>query len=172
MHLQFTAQIQKKEFIRLFFMLILRKPAIVLSILLGLGILVFVALYYLNFFKAGLVRNPLFILFIGISSILYLIFGIYRSAVKNYAAHERLNQKLTYLLTDDVISYTGATFTNEFKWSSFYKIVRIGSDWIILYNDKTVANFLPISGLKKEEAEQLKEFLKSNKSNWTTKISV
>jgi len=114
----------------------------------------------------------LFMLFIGLSSILYLLFGIYRSAVKNYNSHERLNQKLTYLLTNDTISYTGEAFTNEFKWDSFFKIVRIGSDWIILYNTKTVANFLPISGLKKEEVDQLREFLKSNKSGWSTRIYV
>jgi len=172
MYIQFTAQIRKKDFIRLFFSLTLRKPAIVVSILLGLGLLVFVGLYYLHFFKPGLIRNPLFMLFIGLSSILYLLFGIYRSAVKNYTSHERLNQKLTYLLTNDTISYTGEAFTNEFKWDSFFKIVRIGSDWIILYNTKTVANFLPISGLKKEEVDLLREFLKSNKSGWSTRIYV
>lgn len=172
MHLQFTAQIRKKDFIRLYFSLTLRKPAIIISILLGLGLLVFVALNYLHFVKPGLVRNPLFMLFIGLSSILYLLFGIYRSAIKNYTTHGRLNQELTYLLTDDKISYTGAEFINEFEWSSFNKIVRIGNDWIILYNTKTVANFLPISGLKKEEVDKLMEFLKSNKYTWTTKIRV
>lgn len=172
MHLQFTAQIPKKDFIRLFFSLTLRKPAIIISILLGLGLLVFVALDYLHFFKPGLVRSPLFMLFVAISSILYLLFGIYRSAVRNYTAHERLNQKLTYLLTDDKISFTGAEFTNEFEWSSFYKIVCIGNNWIILYNSRTVANFLPIKGLRKEEADELKHFLMANKSVWKTKISV
>lgn len=172
MHLQFTAQIRKKDFIRLFFSLTLRKPAIIISILLGLGLLVFVALNYMHFVKPGLVRNPLFMLFIGLSSILYILFGIYRSAIKNYTTHGRLNQELTYLLTDDKISYNGVEFTNEFEWSSFYKIVSIGNDWIILYNSRTVANFLPIKGLKKEEADELKHFLMANKSAWKTKISV
>jgi hypothetical protein len=172
MYLQFTAHIRKKDFVRLFFSLTLRKPAIVISILLGLGLLVFVALNYLHFFRPGLLKNPLFMLFIGIASILYLLFGIYRSAVKNYAAHERLNQELTYLLTDDMVSYSGAEFTNEFKWESFYKIESIGNDWIILYNSKTVANFLPIGGLTGAQVEQLREFLKANKTRWTTKIKI
>lgn len=172
MHIQFTTKIQKKDFIRLFFSLTLRKPAIIVSIILGLGLLGFVALYYLHYFESDMLRNPLLMLFLGLSSILYLLFGIYRSAVKNYTSHERLNQELTYLLTDDKVSFTGTAFTNEFEWKSFYKIESVGSNWIILYNSKAVANFLPISGLGKEEAGQIKEFLKSKKSSWTTKINV
>jgi len=172
MLIQFTAQIQRKDFIRLFFSLTLRKPAVVVSILLGTAVLVFVGLNYLHFFEEDLVRNPLFMLFLGFSSILYLLFGIYRSAVKNYSTHERLNQELTYLLTDEMISFTGASFTNEFKWNTLYKITRISNDWIILYSTKTVANFLPVSGLKKDELDQIKNFLKSNKTAWPTKIYV
>lgn len=172
MYLQFNAQIRKKDFIRLFFTLTLRKPAIIVSIILGLSLIVFVALNYLNFFKPGLLKNPLFMLFIGFSSVLYLFFGIYRSAVKNFTLHERLNQKLTYLLTEENISITGETFSNEFRWNACYKIERIGSDWIILYSSKNIANFLPISSLRKEEAGQLMEFLAAHKSAWATKISV
>lgn len=172
MHLQFTARIKKEDFIRLFFSLTFRKPAVIVSFLLGSGLLVFVGLNYLHFFKDDLVRNPLFMLFIGLSSVLYLLYGIYRSAVKNYNSHERLNQELSYVLTDEKISYTGEAFANEFEWSSFYKIVSIGNDWIILYNSRDVANFLPISGLTKEETGQLKDFLKSHKAGWTTKIHI
>jgi hypothetical protein len=172
MHIQFTSKIEQKDFIRLFYVLTIRKPAIMFSILLGFGLLVLVGFNYMHVFKADLVRNPLLMLFVGISTILYLLFSIYRNAVKNYNIHQRLNQELTYLLTDDMISFTGEAFTNEFKWNSFYKIRRIGSKWIILYNSKTVANFLPISILNKEQLDEVKEFLKSHKSDWSTKIVV
>ncbi len=172
MHIHFTAQIRKKDFIRLFFSLTLRKPAIIVSIILGLALFIFSGLSYLHIFSSSLAKNPLFMLFMGFTSVIYLLFGIYRSAVKNYNLHDRLNQELTYDLTDDKISYTGAAFTNEFQWSSFYKIVSIRRDWIILYNTKTVANFLPVSGLRKEELAELKSFFRSNKAVWSSKIKV
>lgn len=172
MHIQFTTQIQKKDFVRLFFSITLRKPAIIVSLFLGFGVLVFVALSHFNYLGSEPLKNPLFMFLIGLSSILYLIFGIYRNAVKNYSSHERLNQELTYLLTDDKVSFTGAAFANELEWKSFYKIESIGRNWIVLYNSKTIANFLPIGGLGAEEKNQLREFLNANKSSWTTKIKV
>ena len=83
-------------------------------------------------------------------------FSIRRSFKNTYRIHE----PITYEFSDEGYSTTGESFNNKADWAKVYKI-QIINEWLLIYQNRRVANMIKIDPENKNNIEALKQFLKA-----------
>ncbi|MCE1198949.1 MAG: YcxB family protein [Marinilabiliales bacterium] len=118
------------------------------------GTLMFLgSLIYMLFVPMPLKEMPLSQLIFGVIILGVMPLSVYRTAKKNYASHAKLREKIVYELSEERFRQIGETFQAEMDWSTVYKVQEL-KDWILIYQNRQIANLLP----KAEMGEQLPEF--------------
>ena len=154
--MKIETQLDSKSYIRLMYQLTFRKPTtIIFSVL---GAIMFVGSIYLFIYTDDEV-NSLVISFVFGFYTLTLPIQVYRNAKKNFNSHLRLQEKMTYEFTDEKIIVTGDSFQSEQDWLKMYKVLEI-KDWILLYQNKQIANLIPTASFG-NELEAFRALVKS-----------
>lgn len=77
------------------------------------------------------------------------------SAKQSYATNKMMHEELYYEIDEEAVKIHGETFNNEVMWKSLWKIVEL-KDWIVLYQSKTLANFIPKRAISAENLSVIK----------------
>lgn len=86
---------------------------------------------------------------------------------RNFKNSYRLHEPITYDFSDEGYVVTGETFNSKSNWAKVYK-VQIIKGWLLLYQNRMVANIIKIEPAHEENIEELKQFLKTG--NFNTKL--
>lgn len=121
-----------------------------------------------------------FVLFISIVNIIIdrypsfptgeLIFGIvfvfgiplltYLSAKRNYKTNARISEKITYSFDPEMIKVNGESFNSEMTWNKMFKVTE-SKDWMLLWQNRQVANIIPKRDLNIEQLNELRSIISS-----------
>jgi len=139
--MRIETQLEFKAYLRLLYILTYRKPIMILVSIIGVIMLVLSCLYFAGF-KSVVDEPPYFQLFFGLFMVLGLPFSVYRSAKKGFSSNGRLQEPIVYEFTEDGIRISGTSFQSQLDWEKTYKVVEL-KDWILIYQNKLVANVIP-----------------------------
>jgi hypothetical protein len=145
-------KLEQKEFIKVMFILTYRKPLYILFTSLGFLPLLIPAFY----FHEGAILPMSDIIVQLICSSYFFVFlpiTIYYNARKNFSTNVRIQEKITYEISESKIKCTGETFTSERTWEKLHKILEL-NNWIILYESRSTGSFIP----KEAFGDRLTEF--------------
>lgn len=154
--MKIETQLDSKSYSKLMYQLTYRKP--LNKVFSVLGIILFACSIYLFIYTDAEFNTLIFPFFFGFYSLTLPIL-IYRNAKKNFNSHLRLQEKITYEFTDEKIIVTGDSFQSEQDWSKMYKVLEI-TGWILLYQNKQIANLIPTASFG-NELETFRALVKS-----------
>lgn len=143
-----------KEYRKLMFILAYRKPTTVLMLALGTLMIIASTLYFLGVAIPFFTEPPYFSLAFGLLVVILLPLSIASSARKRFSSGSALHETIVYEFTDDNMLIKGESFGSELSWSKVLKVVEL-KDWILIYQNRAVANAIPKSSFS---SEQLVEF--------------
>jgi hypothetical protein len=141
-----------EKYLRLRYILMYRNPWMIFMSSMGLIMLVFSILYFLGFNQIA-TETPYYPLVFGLIVVVFLPYSVFRSAKKNFQTNGRLQEKIVYDFSGDRIKIIGESFSSELDWGKTYKVIE-RKDWILIYQDKIVANIIP----KESFGDRLEEF--------------
>jgi hypothetical protein len=160
-YMKIETKLDFKSYVKLMYTLTYRREVIILFSILGLCFFLFLGLVILGSIKVSNVSLfPLFFLFVVLFGIPILV---YYSAKKNFQTHARLQEKITYEITDDFIKITGESFKSHMTWNKTYKVLEI-KDWFLFYENKLIANIIPKEFIGKQIPE-LRDIVKRQQVN-------
>jgi hypothetical protein len=128
-----------KEYSKVMFVGLYKKPAFILSTVLGLYFLTTVVLDYLGVIK-WYDETPVFEIACGTFLLLApsLIVSI---AVRQFTSNPSFQNDITYTFGDNGVAIQGLTFKSEFLWTHIIKQKEL-SKFLILYHNKKFGNFI------------------------------
>ncbi|MFM2291398.1 MAG: hypothetical protein RIS29_1211 [Bacteroidota bacterium] len=78
---------------------------------------------------------------------------VYLNGVKSFKLpNNRVTEPLTFTFTPEQFSIKGETFVTEMTWNKLYKVVET-KNWLLIYQNKGMANVLPKSAISAELPE-------------------
>ncbi|MEO1011811.1 MAG: YcxB family protein [Bacteroidota bacterium] len=157
--IRIESKLTSTEYIRLMFRLTYKRPIFIFITVVGLIMLVSSALYFLGLFTA-MDRPPYFQLGFGLFALFFLPFSVYRSAKRNFDSHKRLKEKIIYVFDEEKISISGDSFASEMDWPQTHKVLEL-NNWILIYQNKLVANVIPKKAFKNNDLKEFKELLQN-----------
>lgn len=154
--IQIKSEIELKKYINLVYTLTYKKPYILLITLIGIVLLILSILYFTGLYEAS--SPPYFHLIFGLFMTVVLPYSIYRSATKNFDSNQRLSEEITYEFDHELIHIKGESFQAELTWPKSYKVLELNS-WILIYQNKLVANIIPKDSFSTEQLIEFRELV-------------
>jgi hypothetical protein len=148
-----TSRLTTKEYAKIMFVGLYKKPGFILATLLGLYYMVTLILNYFNianFYK----DTPYFEIFCG----LFLLVAptlIVIIAVRQFISNPSFKNDITYTFSETGITVQGLTFKGKFVWAHIIKQKELGS-FLILYHSKKAGNFIDKSKLTSGQLQFIK----------------
>jgi hypothetical protein len=146
-----------KEYSRVMFVGLYKKPAFILATLLGLYLVTTAFLDYLKVIDYYS-ETPLYEIICG-TFLLLAPSLIVLIAVRQFTSNPSFQNDMTYTFGDGGVVIQGLTFKSEFLWTHIIKQKELGK-FLILYHNKKFGNFIDKTKLT---ADQL-DFIKSKVS--------
>ncbi len=158
--MKFESQINLNQFIKLTYILYYKKALVICLTIAGLIMLITSLLFYAGIASTIYKDNPpTYQLTLG----LFFVFGfpviIYFSTMKNFAASQRLHEKIEYDFNYENLKMTGNSFKTEFTWEKSYKIEEL-SQWFLIYQNKRAVNLIPKYNMTTEQIIYLKDIFR------------
>ena len=147
-----------KEYTRLMFLGLYKKPAFILATLLGLYLVSTIILDYLGIIYYHR-DTPLFEILFGIFLVLSPTL-IVLIAVRQFKSNPSFQNDMTYTFNDSGVSIQGLTFKCEFLWTHIIKQKELGK-FLILYHNKKFGNFVDKTKLTTEQLHFIKQKVSS-----------
>ena len=163
----FETKVDFKDYVRLMFVLTYRRPGMIVASILGLLLFAFCILYIIGIVQS--VEFPWLPFIYSLIIVLGMPLFVYYSADKNYKTYARLQERITYDISGDLIVMTGESFVTQMTWGKTYKVLEL-KDWLLLYQNKFVANIIPKS-LVGNQIHELREIIKSQNVKQRLKTS-
>lgn len=133
-------KIELKDYVKLMYILTYRKWTMVLILSMALFSFIFSAFYILGIVESS--EFPVFP-FVFSSIVLFLLpVSVYYSSRKNYKTNTRLQEEVTYNISEEEIKVRGDSFSSEMTWEKTYKVLEL-KDWFLIYQNKMAANIIP-----------------------------
>jgi len=151
------SKIELKNYINLMYRLTYKKPMIIFITFIGTVMLIISIMHFLGLYNAG--GPPYFQLIFGLFVTGFLPFSVYRSATKSYTSNLRLSEGITYEFDSDLIRIKGDSFNSELTWPKTYKVLEL-NDWILIYQNKLVANVIPKNSFSSEQLTEFRQLVK------------
>ncbi|WP_430813853.1 YcxB family protein [Carboxylicivirga sp. RSCT41] len=129
-----------KEYVKLMYILTYRKGAFIFTGLLGVFLFTISMLYFTGSLETD--TPPAMAITMSIIFLFLLPFSVYFGAKKNYYSHGRLQEEISYEITEDLIAIKGETFTTEMSWDKTYRVLEL-KNWLLIYENKMMANIIP-----------------------------
>jgi hypothetical protein len=108
-------------------------------------------------------------LIIGLIVLTLIPIILYFSAKKNFRVNSRLQEKITYTFDESNISLQGDSFNSQLSWDKIYKVTE-NKSWILIWQNKQVANIIPKRDFNSSELDYFKEIVFKNKTS--NKLSI
>lgn len=151
-----TTKLSIEDYIKVNYHLLYRKWTIKFMTGVGLFMLV-VILFSLN----SLTKFPWFQLIFGLYLTVGLPTSVYFSAKKNYKANGRISETINYEFDKENIQLTGESFNSKLTWDKIYSVTE-NKDWILIWQNRQVANVVPKRDFKGGELQAFKDMVRSH----------
>ena len=148
-----TSRLTTKEYAKIMFVGLYKKPGFILATLLGLYFMVTLILDYFNI-VSFYTDIPYFEIFCG----LFLLSAptlIVIISVRQFISNPSFQNDIIYTFSENGMTVQGLTFKGEFVWTHIIKQKEIGN-FLILYHSKKVGNFIDKSKLTLDQLQFIK----------------
>ena len=148
-----TSRLTTKEYAKIMFVGLYKKPGFILATLLGLYFVVTLILDYFNI-VSFYTYTPYFEIFCG----LFLLLAptlIVIIAVRQFVSNPSFKNDITYTFSETGMTTQGLTFKGEFVWTHIIKQKEIGN-FLILYHTKKAGNFIDKTKLTLDQLQFIK----------------
>lgn len=162
--MKIDTNIKLKDYIKLMYILTYRRIGMKFASILGIFLFTFCIMYFI-----GIIESAEFPwLPIAYSAIIIIVMplSIYYSAKSNYKTNARLQEKIAYEISDELIRITGESFNSEMTWEKTYKVLEL-KNWFLFYQNKLVANIIPKECVG-NQTQELREII--NRQNINSKL--
>ena len=143
-----------KEYIRVLFLGLYKKPAFILATLLGLYLVTTVILDYLRIIYYY-IDTPLFEILCGTFLILAPTLIVFIS-VRQFTSNPSFQNDMTYTFNESGVAIQGLTFKCELLWTHIIKQKEIGK-FLILHHNKKFGNFIDKTKLTTDQLDFIKQ---------------
>ena len=150
--IEFKVKMTLKDYRKLNFFLVYKRPMTIFLTFIGI-INIFAFIMYLSGSTSSFLTNPVFNLIFGLIMTFLTPLSIFYSTKKSYATNKYMQSETEWTISDEKIKIKGKSFEGEYDWSNVYKIIKV-SDWIIIYKDRIIGNFIPINSFNNKEDYQ------------------
>lgn len=152
-----TTQLTAKEYAKIMFVGLYKKPGFIFATLLGLYLGITIILDYLNIID-WYQDTPIFEI---LGSIFLLVAPalIVLITVRQFTSNPVFQNDITYTFNDDGVICQGPSHKTEFLWSHIIKQKDIGK-FLILYQDKRLGYFIDKSKLTSGQVDFIKSKIK------------
>lgn len=148
-----TTRLTTKEYARIMFVGLYRKPGFILATVLGLYFAITVILDYLNTID-WYSETPTFEIACGAFLLLAPTLIVF-IAVRQFASNPSFQNEIIYTFSDNGVASQGLTFKSEFLWTHIIKQKELGK-FLILYHNKKFGNFIDKTKLTTEQLNFIK----------------
>lgn len=163
--MKIETKIEFKDYLRLMYILTYRRPGMIIASIMGLFMFVFTLLYLVGIIQSA--EFPWLPLAFSLVILLIMPLVIFSSAKKNYKTHGRLQEKITYEISRDIITIIGESFNSQMTWDKTYKVLEL-NDWFLFYQNKLVANIIPKKFIG-AQTQELREIIKQQNVKYKLK---
>ncbi len=147
------------------YILTYRRISMIVTNIMGLLLLTYSILYYLDMIK---IKELTWIpLLYSILILLVLPIVIYYSALNNYKTHFIFHERVTYEIDTSFIIIYGPSFYLQTSWEKTYKVIELNK-WILFYQNKLNANIIHKDAIG-NQLEELREIIKNKNIKYKLK---
>lgn len=104
----------------------------------------------------------------GLFMTIGLPISLYFASKRNYKSDGRISETIVYEFDSDNFLVTGESFNSKLSWSKVYSVTE-SEDWIVIWQNKQMANLVPKRDFKDGELQQLKSMIQTH-TNIKTKF--
>lgn len=151
-----TTKLSIEDYIKVNYHLLYRKWTIKFMTGVGLFMLILI-LFSFNSFT----QFPWFQLAFGLFLTVGLPISVYFSAKKNYRSNGRISEMINYEFDTENIQITGESFNSKLTWEKIYNVTE-NKDWILIWQNRQVANVVPKRDFKDGELQAFKNIVRSH----------
>lgn len=151
-----TTKLSVDDYIKINYQLFYRKWAV--KIMTGFG---FFLLILIVFLFGTLEQFPWLQLTFGLFLTIGLPISVYFSAKKNYKSNKRISETVNYEFDKENIITIGESFNSKLTWDKIYGVTE-SNDWILIWQNRQVANVVPKRDFKVGELQKFKDIVKSH----------
>jgi hypothetical protein len=148
-----TTHLTTKEYVKIMYLGLYRKPGFILATLLGLYFATTIILDYLNLID-WYANTPTFEIVCGAFLLLAPTLIVF-IAIRQFTSNPSFQNDITYSFSDDGIACQGLTFKSEFLWTHIIKQKELGK-FLILYHNNKFGNFIDKTKLTEEQLNFIK----------------
>ena len=131
------------------FLVLYKQPVTIILTLIGILSLIFFVLNLVG--SAGnILSDTLPHLGIGIAFTFAIPAMVFISSKKTFETNNYLQEEIFWTISEEKIKFKGKSFGAEYSWSNIFKIKKV-SNWVIIYQSKAIANFIPIESFRSNE---------------------
>lgn len=152
-----TTKLSIEDYIKVSYHLLYRKWAVKFMTGIGLFMLILILFSFDSF-----TQFPWFQLIFGLFLTVGLPISVYFSAKKNYKSNGRISEYINYEFEKDNIQITGESFNSRLTWDKLYSVTE-NRDWILIWQNRQVANVVPKRDFKDGELQVFKNIVKSRR---------
>ncbi len=159
--LKIESRITQSDYTQVVYLLIYRKPLVLLISLMGLALIVLSLLYFLNIYTPT-EKPPYISLLAGMLIMIVFPVSIYRIAKRNFNSGNLLHENIIYTFTNDTVFLQGDSFAMTMSWKKIYKVKNLNK-WILFYRDKDHMNFMIKNTFNNTQQKEFNRIIKLNK---------
>ena len=90
--------------------------------------------------------------------ILMLPLMTYLAAKRNFKANQRISEIVQYTFDEQTLTIKGESFNSQYSWDKIYKVSQT-KNWLLIWQNRQVANPIPKRDVWDGEMQDLKEIL-------------
>ncbi len=159
--LRIQSRITLNDYTKVVYLLIYRKPLVLLISLFGLVLIILSLLYFLKIYTpTG--NPPYFPLLAGMLITVVFPVAIYRLARRNFNSGDLLHENILYTFTNENVFLQGDSFAMTLSWNKIYKVRNLNK-WILFYQDRDHLNFLVRNSFSPAQQKEFNRIIKLNK---------
>ena len=158
--MKIETRITFKQYVKLLYSLIYRKPLMKLLIAVATLLILYILFYNLNLFN---LPEPVIYQYLTLFFIIVVQpIGIFITLRRNYNSSNYLIESLEMEMNDKEIKITGDSFYMEVLWEKLYNIIE-EKNWFLFYQNNLSAIMIPKKDLNSNDIIALKNILRNVK---------
>jgi hypothetical protein len=150
-----TTKLSIDDYIKVNYHLMYRKFSMKFMTGFGLLLLLIVAFSFNNFKEF-----PWFLLIFAFFISIGQPVIVYFTVKKNYKSNGRISETIIYEFDNESIQMTGESFNSKLTWNKIYSVTE-NKDWILIWQNRQIANVVPKRNFKNGELQIFKDILNS-----------
>lgn len=149
-------KIDFKKYIKLMYILTYRRKLMIYTSILGFLLIIISIFYFFGIIE--MTEFPWIPILTGIVINIVMPISVYYTSRKAYFTNARLQEKIVYEITQDLIIITGESFNSQMTWDKTYKVLEL-KEWFLIYHNKLSANIISKERIG-NQAQELREIIK------------